>query len=122
MGIFCGIRRKKAVCPALAPMHRFSLCTAAHARHPVTGGVIRHFRQCPNAEPPARPGVLEKAEPVAPYMKARWHQTMIGFQARPRNSRPSEFTPSTTPSTRSLWAGSGAPTGSSKYMTLITRR
>jgi len=53
---------------------------------------------------------------------ACWHHTMIGFHATPRASSARAFTPSTTPSTRSLLAGSGSPTGSSKYMTLMTRR
>ncbi len=53
---------------------------------------------------------------------ARMHQSMIGFQARPSANSASALTPNTTRSGRSSLGGGILPSGSSKYIALITRR
>ena len=53
---------------------------------------------------------------------ARMHQSMIGFQARPSANSASALTPNTTRSGRSSLGAGILPSGSSKYIALITRR
>ncbi len=53
---------------------------------------------------------------------AAWHQAISGFQNTPSASSTSALTPNTTRSRRSSRGRIASPTGSSKYMTLMTRR
>lgn len=101
--------------------------TMRRTRAPCSGGPLpKHGCARPTPNDSSRPGTENPAPSrqagAADHMNARWHHARSGFRPSGSTSSASEFTPRTMPSTRSLCAGIGAPTGSSKYMTLTTRR
>lgn len=65
-----------------------------------------------------RPSALPAQPP-----KARWHQAITGFQARPSTSSSEALAVNTQRSIGSAaCTGPASPSGSSKYITLIMRR